>query len=202
LNDAAAILVAQELQKQENSNAEQNTVMPPGSNEPQNDRSNYGGTLDDPLQEMEGGAQEGRLATKVTGGLHGDPNVLIELSSKLDIKLVNECLNSWKEAGIPLEVYGNYLVRNMQVNLANANGAAVFYDKVETAESSFMIVSLSGKNLNSSVAQLLNPKGWYCIHVEAQNMNGFSIQKKKTGNVKILSQSFQNANSFQIEDVE
>lgn len=62
-----------------------------------------------------------------------------------------------------------------------------------------VLITIASKNVNSSVLELLDPKGWYCVDVQSKAANNFTILADCKVVVATLAHSAHVDNGFKVE---
>lgn len=113
-----------------------------------------------------------------------------------------ECLAHWRSVGVSNEALQDYEEVPVDVSFSSqTNSTVVFEDLTPTATERFLVVTLTGQNMNSAEAILSNPNGRYCFYFKSKNANGFVFKKHPSASLHALSMDYQRANNFQVLNI-
>jgi hypothetical protein len=85
------------------------------------------------------------------------------------------------------------------VEESNDNNGTIYSDDESSEKPRLVLITITSKNVNSSVLELLDPKGWYCVDVLSKAANNFTIRADCKAVVATLAHSAHVDNGFKVE---
>ena len=84
----------------------------------------------------------------------------------------------------------------IEVTDANNNSGVLYSDTTTSPKPRFVILNVTAKNVNGSIMNLKDPRGWYCVNLVTKNANNFMLNIGCLTTVATLNQSQQSTNGF------
>ena len=82
----------------------------------------------------------------------------------------------------------------------NINNSVVFRDDVVTLEPVLNRIEIDAKNANKGLVFLSNPNGWYCLSIEAKNINNFRFVAHCDAKLAVVALAH-NAHGIKVERI-
>jgi hypothetical protein len=148
----------------------------------------------EPEAEPEISSDEGAQSKQSSQPSSPEP-IAIEEGS-VSVALAN-CLKDWSDHPFSAAELGS--PEEVSVDQSNGNNGIIYSDDKASDTPRLVLITITAKNVNSSVLELLDPKGWYCVDVQSKAANNFTILADCKAVVATLAHSAHVDNGFQVE---